>query len=248
MSDFTGKVSVVTGGSRGIGFAAAMRLAAGGSDVAIVSTTLEGATAAAAKIAEGTGRKVVGFACDVSNAEASSQLIGDIIAEFGKIDILVNNAGITRDGLLMRMPEEDWDRVIAVNLKGAYNLSKAVVRPMMKNRFGRIICTTSIVGEIGNPGQTNYAAAKAGLIGFTKSLAKEIASRGITVNAVAPGMVETDMTEKLPAEAKDYMLKNIPLGRAGRPEEVAAAIAFLASDDAAYITGHVLNVDGGLAM
>ena len=244
MAIFDGMTALVTGGSRGIGFAVAKRLISEGAKVALVSTKLEGAVAAAAQL----GDNAKGYACDVSSYDDVQALVAAVLADFGKIDILVNNAGITRDDLLMRMSEEEWDRVLAVNLKGSFNTCKAVMRPMMKVRFGRIINISSVVGLCGNPGQTNYAAAKAGLIGFTKSLAREIASRNITVNAVAPGLVETDMSGALPEEARNAFIQQVPLARAGKPEDIAGAVAFLAGPDASYITGHVICVDGGMCM
>ena len=244
MGNFDGMTALVTGGSRGIGFAVAKRLIADGAKVALVSTNMEGAMAAASQL----GDKAKGYACDVSKYDDVQVLVTTVLADFGKIDILVNNAGITRDDLLMRMTEEKWDRVLEVNLKGAFNTCKAVMRPMMKARFGRIINISSIVGISGNPGQTNYAAAKAGLIGFTKSLAREIASRNITVNAVAPGFVETDMSGALPEETRNAFIQQVPLARAGKPEDIAGAVAFLAGPDASYITGHVICVDGGLLL
>ena len=244
MGNFDGMTALVTGGSRGIGFAVAKRLIAEGAKVALVSTNMEGAMAAASQL----GDNAKGYACDVSKYDDVQALVTAVLADFGKIDILVNNAGITRDDLLMRMTEEKWDRVLEVNLKGAFNTSKAVMRPMMKARFGRIINISSIVGISGNPGQTNYAAAKAGLIGFTKSLAREIASRNITVNAVAPGFVETDMSGALPEETRNAFIQQVPLARAGKPEDIAGTVAFLAGPDASYITGHVICVDGGMCM
>ena len=244
MAIFDGMTALVTGGSRGIGFAVAKRLVSEGAKVALVSTKLEGAVAAAAQL----GDNAKGYACDVSSYDDVQALVAAVLADFGKIDILVNNAGITQDDLLMRMSEEEWDRVLAVNLKGSFNTCKAVMRPMMKARFGRIINISSVVGLCGNPGQTNYAAAKAGLIGFTKSLAREIASRNITVNAVAPGLVETDMSGALPEEARNAFIQQVPLARAGKPEDIAGAVAFLAGPDASYITGHVICVDGGMCM
>lgn len=244
MATLNDMVALVTGGSRGIGFAVARRLLAEGASVAIVSTTQAGSDAAVEKL----GGKAKGYACDISDFAAVQSLVAAVIADFGKIDILVNNAGITRDGLLLRMPEEDWDRVLDTNLKGAFNTCKAVVRPMMKARFGRIINISSVVGISGNPGQTNYAAAKAGLIGFSKALAREMASRNITVNAIAPGLVETDMSAALPEEARNALLGAVPLGRAGQPDDIAGAVNFLAGPDASYITGHLICVDGGMCM
>ena len=244
MGNLNGMVALVTGGSRGIGFAIARRLIAEGARVAIVSTNQQGADAAAEKL----GSETKGYACDIAKFEDVQALVTTILADFGKIDILVNNAGITRDGLILRMSEEDWDKVLETNLKGAFNTCKAVVRTMMKARFGRIVNISSVVGLCGNPGQVNYAAAKAGLIGFTKSLAREIASRNITVNAIAPGLVETDMSAALPQEARDALLNGVPLARAGQPDDIAGAVNFLVGPDASYITGHVICVDGGMCM
>jgi 3-oxoacyl-[acyl-carrier protein] reductase len=243
-----GKVALVTGGSRGIGRAIALRLGQEGADVAVCARNVEAAGEVASEI-EGLGRKCLVRACDVADAEQAGALIAATIEELGQLDILVNNAGVTRDNLLMRMKEEDWDEVLAINLKGAFNCARAAVRPMLKARGGRIVNITSVVGLQGNAGQANYAASKAGLIGLTKSLARELASRGITANAVAPGLVpETGMTGELAAEVQQQMLSAVPLGRAGTPEDVAHAVAFLASEQAAYITGQVLAVDGGMVM
>tara|TARA_Y100001934_G_scaffold270035_1_gene354307 strand:+ start:1448 stop:2194 length:747 start_codon:yes stop_codon:yes gene_type:complete len=243
-----GKVALVTGGSRGIGRAIALRLGQEGADVAVCARNVEAAGEVASEI-EGLGRKCLVRACDVADAEQAGALIASTIEELGQLDILVNNAGVTRDNLLMRMKEEDWDEVLAINLKGAFNCARAAVRPMLKARGGRIVNITSVVGLQGNAGQANYAASKAGLIGLTKSLARELASRGITANAVAPGLVpETGMTGELAAEVQQQMLSAVPLGRAGTPEDVAHAVAFLASEQAAYITGQVLAVDGGMVM
>ena len=243
-----GKVALVTGGSRGIGRAIALLLGQEGADVAVCARNVEAAGEVASEI-EGLGRKCLVRACDVADAEQAGALIASTIEELGQLDILVNNAGVTRDNLLMRMKEEDWDEVLAINLKGAFNCARAAVRPMLKARGGRIVNITSVVGLQGNAGQANYAASKAGLIGLTKSLARELASRGITANAVAPGLVpETGMTGELAAEVQQQMLSAVPLGRAGTPEDVAHAVAFLASEQAAYITGQVLAVDGGMVM
>ena len=242
------KSAVITGATRGIGLAVARRLAADGFDLAInYRGDSEVADAAAEELSQ-TGRQIIVIPADISTADGAGQVIEQAIQEFGKVDALVNNAGITRDTLLMRMSEDDWDDVITTNLKGAFLCSKAAVRPMLRARAGRIVNMTSVVGLVGNAGQANYSAAKAGLVGLTKSLAKEIGSRGITVNAVAPGFIDTRLTEVIPEELKDLTLKNIPLGRFGQPEDVAGAVAFLVSPDAAYITGHVLTVDGGLFM
>ncbi|MGN8781675.1 3-oxoacyl-[acyl-carrier-protein] reductase [Acidaminococcus fermentans] len=243
-----GKVALVTGGSRGIGRAIALKLAENGADVAI---NYAGNTAAAEEVKaaiEQMGRKALLIQCSVADTDGVQVMVNQVVKELGRLDILVNNAGITRDGLLMRMKEADWDDVMNTNLKGVYNCSKAVMRTMMKQKSGRIVNMASVVGEMGNAGQANYAAAKAGVIGFTKSLAKEVASRGITVNAIAPGFIATDMTRVLSDDQKAEMARTIPLGRAGQPEDVANAVLFLASEGAAYITGQVLNVDGGMVM
>lgn len=243
-----GKVALVTGGSRGIGRAVALKLAENGADVAI---NYAGNTAAAEEVKaaiEKMGRKAMLVQGSVADTDGVQAIVNQVVKELGRLDILINNAGITRDGLLMRMKEADWDAVLETNLKGVFNCSKAVMRTMMKQKSGRIVNMASVVGEMGNAGQANYAAAKAGVIGFTKSLAKEVASRGITVNAVAPGFIATDMTKVLTDDQKAEMAKTIPLGRAGQPEDVANAVLFLVSDEAAYITGQVLNVDGGMVM
>lgn len=243
-----GKMALVTGGSRGIGRAVALKLAENGADVAI---NYAGNTAAAEEVKaaiEKLGRKAMLVQGSVADTDGVQALVNQVVKELGRLDILINNAGITRDGLLMRMKEADWDAVLETNLKGVFNCSKAVMRTMMKQKSGRIVNMASVVGEMGNAGQANYAAAKAGVIGFTKSLAKEVASRGITVNAVAPGFIATDMTKVLTDDQKAEMARSIPLGRAGQPEDVANAVLFLVSDEAAYITGQVLNVDGGMVM
>lgn len=244
----TGKTAIVTGGSRGIGRAICIHLAQQGANIVINYAGNEAAANETAKICKAHGVKTMLYCTSVANAEACIDMCDKAVAEFGRIDILVNNAGITRDGLLMRMSESDFDEVINTNLKGAFNMMKAVSRIMMKARSGRIINISSVVGLMGNAGQVNYAASKAGLIGMTKSLARELASRNVTVNAVAPGFIETDMTKDLPEGAMEKLKEQIPLARLGKTEDVAAAVAYLASDAAGYITGQVLSVDGGMCM
>ncbi len=242
------KVAVVTGASRGIGRAIALELAARGA--AVVVNYNRSAAAAAEVVAqiEAKGGQAAAFQADVADFAQAQALIRFALTTFGKIHILVNNAGITRDKLILMMSEEDWDTVLATNLKSTFNCSKAAIRPMMRQRYGRIINITSVAGQMGNGGQTNYSASKAGQIGFTKALAREVASRHITVNAVAPGFVDTEILASVPEEMLTAALKLVPLGRKGQPEEIAYAVAFLASDQAAYITGQVLGVDGGMAM
>ena len=245
---FENKIALVTGASRGIGKAIALKLAAEGAKVAI---NFAGNVAKAEEVKaaiESAGSEALLVQADVSNVEAVDEMIAKVVDKFGKIDILINNAGITRDNLLMRMKDSDFDEVINTNLKGVFNCTKAVSKLMMKQRSGRIVNMASIVAITGNAGQTNYAAAKAGIIGFSKSAAKELAARGITVNVVAPGFIETDMTAVLPEKIKESMLKEIPLGRIGSPEDIANAVKFLVSDEAAYITGQVIRVDGGMSM
>lgn len=244
----TGKTAIVTGGSRGIGRAVALALAEAGASVAIIYAGNTKAAEETKQAVEEKGVQAMAIQCDVSDEKAVADMVKAVKKEWGRVDILVNNAGITRDGLLMIMKEEDWQAVLNTNLNGAFHCTKAVSRLMMKQRSGSIINITSVVGETGNAGQANYAAAKAGLIGFTKSVAKELASRNIRCNAVAPGCIATDMTSVLGEEAVDAMVKTIPMGRVAQPEEVAKAVLFLASDDASYITGQTLNVDGGMVM
>ncbi len=244
----TGKTAFVTGASRGIGRAIALRLAADGAKVAL-NFASNGAKAEAVKAEiESAGGSAMLVQGDVSDFATVTGLVKKIVDDWGRLDILINNAGITRDNLLLKMSEDDFDKVIATNLKGVFNCTKAVTKLMMRQRGGRIVNMSSVVGLKGNISQTNYAAAKAGIIGFTKSVARELASRGVTVNAVAPGLINTDMTAALSEKVKEVMLQEIPAGRMGTPEDVANAVAFLVSDQAAYITGQVLSVDGGLVM
>lgn len=239
------KIALVTGAARGIGQAIAVQLAADGADVALCDLQAEWLSETAQRV-QAAGRRSQAYALDVAQSAAVGPVIEKIIADFGRIDILVNNAGITRDTLLIRMSEEDWDAVLDINLKGAFLVTKAVVKSMMKQRSGAIINIASVVGIMGNPGQANYTASKAGLIALTRTCAKELGSRNIRVNAVAPGFIRTAMTEKLPEAARDAMLRMIPLGRPGEPSDVAKAVAFLASDNAAYINGQTLAVCGGM--
>jgi 3-oxoacyl-[acyl-carrier protein] reductase len=241
------EIALVTGASRGIGKSTAMALGRQGATVVGTATSEKGAEAISAYLAE-AGIKGKGLVLNVTDSDSIDACLKAMEGEFGMPTILVNNAGITRDNLLMRMKDEEWDDIINTNLSSIYRLSKAVLRTMMKARKGRIISITSVVGATGNPGQTNYAAAKAGVMGFTKALAREAGSRGITVNAVAPGFIDTDMTKVLPEEQKNALLTQIPMGRLGQPEEIAAAVAFLASPEAAYITGTTLHVNGGMFM
>lgn len=242
-----GQIALVTGASRGIGAAIAKELGKQGAVVIGTATSASGADQISQALAEHQ-IKGTGMALDVNDAQQIETLLKTIAEQFGDVTILVNNAGITRDTLLMRMKDEDWDAVIGTNLKSVYKMSQAVIRPMMKARSGRIINISSVVGHMGNAGQTNYAAAKAGMAGFSKSLAAEVGSRGITVNCVAPGFIDTDMTRELPEEQRQALLQHIPAGRLGKAEEIASAVAFLASPNAAYITGETLHVNGGMLM
>jgi len=244
----SGKVAMVTGGSRGIGRAVCLRLAAMGARVIVNYVSQPGAAEDVVRVIEEKGG-VASLACfNVAKSDEVQEAFKTVLEEHGRIDILVNNAGITRDGLLLKMKEENWDQVLDTNLKGAFNCTKAVARSMMKQRWGRIINITSVVGFTGNAGQANYAAAKAGLVGFTKSVARELASRFITVNAVAPGYIATDMTSDLPEEIKEKIKGEIPLGILGEAEDIAGAVAYLASDDARYVTGQCIHVNGGMFM
>lgn len=241
------KVALVTGSARGIGRAIAVELAKSGANIAVNDLTAE-SCAETVKEIENLGVKAKAFGSNVASFAEVEKMFEEAAAYFGRIDILVNNAGITRDNLLLRMKEEDWDLVLNVNLKSVYNCTRAVSKYMMKQRYGRIVNISSVIGLIGNAGQANYAASKAGILGFTRSAARELASRGINVNAVAPGFIQTDMTAKLAEEVKTKMLSQIPLGVLGEPEDVAKAVVFLVSDNARYISGQVLNVDGGMVM
>jgi len=247
MSSLTNQVAVVTGAGRGIGRAIALKFAEAGADVVVVSRTQENSEKVAAEI-RALGRKAWALAVDVADGSAVTEAADKIIADCGKVDILVNNAGVTRDGLLMRMSDADWDTVLNTNLKGAFHFTRAFFRAFAKQRAGRIVNISSVIGLIGNPGQCNYAASKAGLIGFTQSVARELAGRGVTVNAIAPGFIETDMTSELNEELKGNILRQIPLGKFGQAADIADAALFLAGPSARYITGQVLTVDGGMVM
>ena len=244
---FEGKAAIVTGGGAGIGREIARMLASEGACVAIPDYNGEAAEEAAAEL-EGLGAKAIAFQADVADSQRMDEVVAATVEAFGGVHILVNNAGITRDNLLLRMSREQWDAVIRTNLTGVYVATHAVLRQMLRQKAGSIVSIASVIGLMGNAGQTNYAASKAGIIGFTKSLAREVASRGIRVNAIAPGYIETDMTAKLPEEARQAILKQVPIPRLGQPQDVARAVRFLCSDDASYITGVCLRVDGGLAI
>ncbi|MBP3233995.1 MAG: 3-oxoacyl-[acyl-carrier-protein] reductase [Eubacterium sp.] len=242
-----GKTAIVTGGARGIGRAISVKLASEGANVVICDLVINESAEETIRLIEAEGVEAAAFAANVTVPEDCENLFKQATEKFGKVDILVNNAGVTRDNLIMKMKEEEFDLVIATNLKGTYNMMKAAARPMMKARYGRIVNISSVVGVYGNAGQVNYSASKAGVIGMTKTIAKELGSRGITCNAVAPGFIETDMTKVLPEAAKEAMLKSIALGRAGQPEDVAKVVSFLASDEAAYVTGQVIECAGGMS-
>ena len=247
MNNLENKVAIVTGASRGIGKVIAKEIAKAGATVVCVSRSQNDIDNVANNI-NNKGDKAIAIACDITNGKQYQELTKSVIENFGSIDILVNNAGVTKDGLIMRMSEDDWDIVINTNLKGAFNGTKAVTRHMMKQRSGRIINISSVVGLIGNAGQANYAASKAGLIGLTKATAKELASRGITANCIAPGYIETDMTKQLSDKIRDALIQQIPLGRIGQAKDIASIVCFLASDNAGYITGQTFTVDGGMVM
>lgn len=243
-----GRVAIITGSARGIGRAIAEKFAFLGANIVVADIRIEEATTTSAEIAQTSGKKALPLEVNVSDLTSVNTMVENTIKTFGHVDILVNNAGITRDTLIMRMEEADWDAVMNVNLKGVFNCSKAVIRSMMKQRYGRIVNISSVSGQAGQIGQTNYSASKAGVIGFTKALAREVATRQITVNAIAPGFIPTALTNDLPEDLKESIIKYTPLGRMGKPEEIAAAVVFLASEEASYITGQVLAVDGGMIM
>ena len=246
MSD--NKVAFITGASRGIGYAIAEALANDGVDIAGIDINISELQSAMKVIGDSTGRSTLAVQADVGDFASMENAAAEVNKVFGKINILVNNAGITRDNLILRMKDSEWDDVMRINLTGTFNSTRAVIKGMVKNRYGRIISIASIVGLMGNVGQANYAASKAGIIGFTKSIAREYANRGVTANAIAPGFIETDMTKKLPEDVTKALLSQIPMGKLGMPEDVADAVRFLASDEAKYITGQVINVNGGMYM
>lgn len=242
------KVALITGASRGIGYAIAEALAKDGVDIAGIDINISELQSAMKVIGDSTGRTMLAIQADVGDFASMENAAAEVNKMFGKISILVNNAGITRDNLILRMKDSEWDDVLRINLTGTFNCTRAVIKGMVKNRYGRIISIASIVGLMGNIGQANYAASKAGIIGFTKSIAREYANRGVTANAIAPGFIETDMTKKLPEEVKKELLSQIPMGKLGMPEDIANAVRFLASDGAQYITGQVISVNGGMYM
>ena len=244
----SGRVAFITGASRGIGKAIALTLSKAGADVAGIDLNLDELKSSMKTIEDATGRRTIAVQADVADPSSIEKGVEETIKILGRIDILVNNAGITKDNILLRMKDEEWDKVIKINLTGTFNCTKAIIKGMVKQRSGRIISIASVVGAMGNVGQANYAASKAGIIGFTKSIAREYANRGITANAIAPGFIETDMTKALSDEVRDALIKQIPVGRLGMPEDVAHVVEFLASDEAAYITGQVIHVNGGMYM
>ena len=244
---FSDKTAVVTGGARGIGFEVAKKFASGGATVVLVDVLEDAMKQAAEKLLAAGAKQILTYKVDVTDEAAVEKMLDEVAEKCGRIDILVNNAGITRDDLLLRMEAEMWDLVMAVNLKGTFLMTKHAARHMLRQRYGRIVNLASVSGLVGNPGQANYSASKAGVVGFTRTVARELAKRGITCNAVAPGFIKTDMTDVLPEKAKETALAAIPMARMGMPEEVASVVAFFASDEAAYVTGHVLPVDGGMA-
>jgi 3-oxoacyl-[acyl-carrier protein] reductase len=247
MFSLANKVAVVTGASRGIGSAIAHNLSKAGAKIVLISRNIDALKSVEAEI-KSNGGDAISIAADVSNLQSFTDVVNQVVEIWGTVDILINNAGITRDNVIMRLKEEDWDAVIDINLKGCFNGIKSVTRPMMKARCGRIINITSVIGLMGNSGQSNYAASKAGILGLTKSIAKELGSRKITVNAIAPGYIQTEMTDNLDETSRDNLIRSIPLQRLGQPQEIADLVCFLASNEAAYITGQTLNVDGGMVM
>lgn len=247
MFSLSNKIAIVTGASRGIGSAIAHNLSKAGAKVVLISRSIDALKSVESEI-KSNGGQAISIAADVSNLQSFTDAVSQVVETWGTVDILVNNAGITRDNIIVRLKEEDWDAVIDINLKGCFNGIKSVTRPMMKARCGRIINITSVIGLMGNSGQSNYAASKAGILGLTKSIAKELGSRNITVNAIAPGYIQTKMTDNLDETSKDKLIKSIPLQRLGQPQEIADLVCFLASDKATYITGQTLNVDGGMVM